>query len=261
MSNPVTTNSTFEASIPHPGVMLVRIVSQPLGAFTVQARRELKAFLERAHIDHSARCIVLTGTGPAFSVGSNIREFEATPDWIEAARLAETDLNETIERGPLPVIAACNGHTLGGGAVMALACDFRIAGRSATFGVPEVKIGAMPTATGTMRLPLLIGRGQALRLMLTGQSLNAEEAYRIGIFEELVDDDKLLDRAVEIAGQIAAVSPKAVRASRRCVSAGLRLGYDAGLAMEAEITVPLGLSDDAIEGKAAFVEKRAPRFV
>jgi enoyl-CoA hydratase/carnithine racemase len=240
--------------------MLVRIVSQPLGAFTVQARRELKAFLERAHIDHSARCIVLTGTGPAFSVGSNIREFEATPDWIEAARLAETDLNETIERGPLPVIAACNGHTLGGGAVMALACDFRIAGRSATFGVPEVKIGAMPTATGTMRLPLLIGRGQALRLMLTGQSLNAEEAYRIGIFEELVDDDKLLDRAVEIAGQIAAVSPKAVRASRRCVSAGLRLGYDAGLAMEAEITVPLGLSDDAIEGKAAFVEKRAPAF-
>ena len=109
MSNPVTTNSTFEASIPHPGVMLVRIVSQPLGAFTVQARRELKAFLERAHIDHSARCIVLTGTGPAFSVGSNIREFEATPDWIEAARLAETDLNETIERGPLPVIAILPG--------------------------------------------------------------------------------------------------------------------------------------------------------
>jgi enoyl-CoA hydratase/carnithine racemase len=241
--------------------MLVRIVSQPLGAFTVQARRELKAFLERAHIDHAARCIVLTGRGPAFSVGSNIREFEATPEWIEAARLAETDLNETIERGPLPVIAACNGHTLGGGAVMALACDFRIAGHSATFGVPEVKIGAMPTATGTMRLPLLVGRGQALRLMLTGQSINAEEAYRIGIFEELVDDDKLLDRTLEIARQIAAVSPKAVGASRRCVSAGLRLGYDAGLAMEAEITVPLGLSDDAIEGKAAFVEKRAPRFV
>jgi enoyl-CoA hydratase/carnithine racemase len=169
--------------------------------------------------------------------------------------------HETIERGPLPVIAACNGHTLGGGAVMALACDFRIAGHSATFGVPEVKIGAMPTATGTMRLPLLVGRGQALRLMLTGQSINAEEAYRIGIFEELVDDDKLLDRTLEIARQIAAVSPKAVGASRRCVSAGLRLGYDAGLAMEAEITVPLGLSDDAIEGKAAFVEKRAPRFV
>lgn len=260
MSTAIVTNAAFEASVPHPGVLLVRIVSKPMGAFTIEARRELKAFLERAHLDHSARCVVLIGTGSAFSVGSNIREFEATSDWIEAARLAETALNETIELGPVPVIAACNGYALGGGAVMALACDIRIAGRSASFGVPEAKLGAMPTATGTMRLPLLVGRGQALRLMLTAQPIDAEEAYRIGIFDELVDDDKLLDRALEVAHQIASVSPKAVAASRRCVSTALRLGYHAGLAMESEITVPLGLSDDAIEGKAAFVEKRAPRF-
>ncbi|WP_050991106.1 enoyl-CoA hydratase/isomerase family protein [Bradyrhizobium genomosp. I (2014)] len=260
MSNQLAKNATFEATMPHPGVLLIQIVSRPLGVFTIQARRDLKAFLERAHQDHSARCIVLTGTGPAFSVGSNIREFEATPEWIEDARLAETGLNEAIELGPVPVIAACNGHALGGGAVMALACDLRIAGRSASFGVPEAKLGAMPTATGTMRLPLLVGRGQALRLMLTAQPIAAEEAFRIGIFDELVDDDKLLDRALEVARQIASVSPKAVRASRRCVAAALRLGYHAGLAMEAEITVPLGLSDDAIEGKAAFVEKRSPQF-
>lgn len=260
MSKQIVANSVFEASMPRPGVLLVRIVSQPLGVFTVEARRELKALLERARADYSARCIVLIGTGAAFSVGSNIREFEATPEWIESARLAETGLNEAIELGPVPVVAACNGHTLGGGAVMALACDIRIAGRSAKFGVPEAKLGAMPTATGTMRLPLLVGRGQALRLMLTAQPIDADEAYRIGIFDELADDDKLLDRALEVAGQIAAVSPEAVRASRRCVSAALRLGYHAGLAMESEITVPLGLSEDAIEGKAAFVEKRAPRF-
>ncbi|WP_407123251.1 enoyl-CoA hydratase/isomerase family protein [Bradyrhizobium sp. STM 3561] len=260
MSTTLVTNDAFEASIPRPGVLLIRIVSKPMGAFTIQARRDLRTFLERAHVDHAARCVVLTGTGAAFSVGSNIREFEATPEWIEAARLAETGLNETIELGPVPVIAACNGYTLGGGAVMALACDIRIAGRSASFGVPEAKLGAMPTATGTMRLPLLVGRGQALRLILTAQPLDAEEAYRIGIFDELVEDDKLLERALEMARQIAAVSPKAVSASRRCVSTALRLGYHAGLALEAEITVPLGLSDDAIEGKAAFVEKRAPRF-
>lgn len=260
MSGPIVTNSTFEVEAAAPGVLLVRIVSKPLGVFTIAARQELAAFLERAHAEHAARCIVLTGTGASFSAGSNIREFEATDEWIERARQAETRLNETIERGPVPVIAACNGHTLGGGAVMALACDFRIAARSATFGLPEVKLGAMATATGTMRLPLLVGRGQALRLMLTGQSIDAEEAYRIGIFEELVDDRQLLPRALEVAAQVAAVSPKAVSATRRCVSAGLRLGYDAGLAMEAEITVPLGLSDDAIEGKAAFVEKRTPRF-
>jgi enoyl-CoA hydratase/carnithine racemase len=260
MSDTIIANPIFEASTAASGVLLVRIVSQPFGVFTIEARRQLAAFLERAHAEHGARCIVLTGTGPSFSAGSNIREFEVTEEWIETARRAETHLNETIERGPVPVIAACNGHTLGGGAVMALACDVRIAGRSATFGLPEVRLGAMATATGTMRLPLLVGRGHALRLMLTGQRIDAEEAYRIGIFEELVDDDQLLPRAIEMATQIASMSPKAVHATRRCVSTGLRLGYDAGLAMEAEITVPLGLSDDAVEGKAAFVEKRAPRF-
>jgi enoyl-CoA hydratase/carnithine racemase len=138
---------------------------------------------------------------------------------------------------------------------------FASPGYSASFGLPEVKLGAMATATGTLRLPLLVGRGQALRLMLTGQPIGAEEAYRIGVFEELVEDDQLEARALELAQQIASVSPKAVAATRRSVSAGLREGYQTGLLMEAEITVPLGLTDDAIEGKAAFVEKRPPRFV
>ena len=254
-------NDTFEATLASPGVVLIRITSRPLGVFTIDARRQLTAFLQTVHLQHGARCVVLIGTGASFSVGSNIREFEATEAWIEEARLAETALNETIERGSVPVIAACNGHTLGGGAVMALACDFRIAGRSASFGLPEVKLGAMATATGTQRLPMLVGRGQALRLMLTGQPIGAEEAHRIGVFEELVEDDQLEARALELAQQIASVSPKAVAATRRSVSAGLREGYNTGLIMEAEITVPLGLTDDAIEGKAAFVEKRPPRFV
>ncbi|HRK19881.1 MAG TPA: enoyl-CoA hydratase-related protein, partial [Hyphomicrobiaceae bacterium] len=180
--------------------------------------------------------------------------------WLESARQAETHLNETIELGPVPVIAACNGHVLGGGAVMALACDIRIACRSATFGVPEVMLGAMPTATGTMRLPMLAGRGAALKLILTGEPITAEEAYRLGLFEEIVDDGELMPRALAIATRIAAVSPMAVRAARRCLATGLRQGYDAGLALEAQLTTPLGLSDDAIEGKAAFVAKRPPVF-
>jgi enoyl-CoA hydratase/carnithine racemase len=260
MDTPLVRNTTFEATVPAPGVVLIRITAQPLGVFTVAARRELTSFLETLASTHRARCAVLIGTGRGFSVGSNIKEFEATAEWIEEARLVETKLAETIERGPVPVIAACNGHTLGGGLVMALACDFRIAARGATFGVPEVKLGAMATATGTQRLPLLVGRGQALRLMLTGQSIDAVEAYRIGLVEELVDDERLEARAIDVARQIASASPKAVSASRRSVSAGLRNGYHAGLLMEEEITVPLGLSDDAIEGKAAFVEKRLPRF-
>ncbi|GGF04387.1 crotonase [Aliidongia dinghuensis] len=260
MPEEICKTDPFEAHRMAPGVILVRITAKPFGVFTIEARRQLTAFLENVASAHGARAVVLTGTGASFSAGSNIREFEATPAWIEEARRVETRLNETIERGPVPVIAACNGHTLGGGCVLALACDFRIAAQSATFGVPEVKLGAMPTATGTMRLPQLVGRGQALRLILTGQPIDAAEALRIGLIEELVDDDRLEARALELAAQIAAVSPRAVATARRSVAAGLRLGYQAGLLMEEELTVPLGLSDDAIEGKAAFVEKRPPRF-
>lgn len=260
MTTTLISNSTFEATIAAPGVVSIRILAEPLGVGTVAARRDLTSFLQNLASKYGARCAVLIGRGKGFSVGSNIKEFEATAEWIDSARITETKLAETIERGPVPVIAACNGHTLGGGLVMALACDFRIAGRSATFGFPEVKLGAMATSSGTQRLPLLVGRGHALRIMLTGQSIGAEEAYRIGLVEELVADDELETRALDIAQQIAAVSPKAVSASRRCVSAGLRNGYYAGLVMEEEITVPLGLSEDAIEGKAAFIERRSPRF-
>jgi enoyl-CoA hydratase/carnithine racemase len=260
MTETLIENATFVATLAAPGVALIRITARPMGVFTVAARRELTSFIEVLDSKYGARCGVLIGSGRGFSVGSNIKEFEATPEWIEQARIVETRLNETIEKGPVPIIAACNGHTLGGGLVMALACDFRIAGRAATFGVPEVKLGAMATATGTQRLALLVGRGHALRLMLTGEAIDAQEACRIGLVEELVDDERLEARSIEVARQIAAVSPKAVCASRRAVATGLRNGYYAGLAMEEALTVPLGLSEDAIEGKAAFVAKRPPRF-
>jgi len=260
MSEELCKTDAFEAHRLAPHVVRVRIIAKPFGVFTIEARRQLTRFLETVKNEHDARCVILIGTGASFSAGSNIREFEATAAWIEEARRVETRLNETIERGPVPVIAACNGHTLGGGCVLALACDFRIAARSASFGVPEAKLGAMPTATGTMRLPMLVGRGQALKLILTGQPIDAAEAYRIGLVEELVDDDELEAVALERALQIAAVSPMAVATARRTVAAGLRQGYQAGLMLEEELTVPLGLSADAIEGKAAFVEKRAPRF-
>ena len=260
MSQELVTNETFIATLEAPHVVFVRIVGRPLGAFTIAGRNKLAEFLKIVGQEHNARCVVITGTGNAFSAGSNIKEFEATAEWIERARLAETNLNETIEKGPVPVIAACNGYTLGGGAVMALACDFRVAARSTKIGLPEVMLGAMPTATGTMRLPLLVGRGAALKLILTGEPVEADEALRIGLFDEVVDDAELLPRALAVASRIASASPRAVMAARRCVSTALREGYAAGLAMEAELTVPLGLSDDAIEGKAAFVEKRQPIF-
>ena len=260
MSGERATNEAFECSTPVPGVALIRITAKPLGALTVAARRRLTAAIGALADDPAIRSAVLTGEGKAFCAGSNIREFEATAEWIEGARVQEVALNECIANSPVPVVAACNGVTLGGGAVMALACDLRVASASATFGFPEVKLGAMAGATGTQRLAQLAGPGHALRLMLTGRTIDAAEALRIGLVEEVVDDEALLPRALRLAQEIAAVSPAAVRATKRCVREGLAGGYGAGMRLEAEVTAPLGLSADAIEGKAAFLEKRAPAF-
>lgn len=256
------TDDAFQISHPVQGVALIRITARPLGVLTVDARRRLTAAIRDlgADPDRRVRCVVLTGDGRAFSAGSNIREFEVTTEWIEGARVVEVALNECLANSPVPVIAACNGVTLGGGAVMALACDVRVAAASATFGFPEVKLGAMPGATGTQRLAQLVGPGHALRLMLTGRTIDAAEAWRIGLVQAVVDDEVLLARAIELAQEIAAVSPEAVRATKRCVRGGLNGGYEAGMRLEAEVTAPLGLTPDAIEGKAAFVEKRPPRF-
>ena len=253
-------DDAFEISTPVAGVALIRITAKPMGVLTVAARRRLTTALTALSDDPSVRCAVLTGDGRAFSAGSNIREFEVTAEWVEGARVVEVALNECIANSPVPVIAACNGVTLGGGAVMALACDVRLAAASATFGFPEVKLGAMAGATGTQRLPQLVGPGHALRLMLTGRVVDAAEALRIGLVEEVVDDEALLPRAVQLAQEIAGVSREAVRATKRCVRRGLADGFHAGMRLEAEVTAPLGLTADAIEGKAAFIEKRAPRF-
>jgi len=253
-------DDAFRMSTPAPGVALIRIIAKPLGVLTMAARRHLADAVGALAGDPTIRCAVLTGEGRAFSAGSNIREFEVTTEWIEGARLLEVALNECIANSPVPVIAACNGVTLGGGAVMALACDMRVASASATFGFPEVKLGAMAGATGTQRLPQLVGPGQALRLMLTGCTIDAAEALRIGLVEELVEDEALLPRAIQLAREIAAVSPAAVRATKRCLRGGLAAGYEAGMRLEADVTAPLGLSGDAIEGKAAFVQKRTARF-
>ena len=158
MSGERATDDAFERSTPVPGVALIRVTAKPLGVLTVAARRRLTAAIATLADDPAVRCAVLTGEGPAFSAGSNIREFEVTTEWIEGARVQEVALNECIANSPVPIVAACNGVTLGGGAVMALACDVRVASANATFGFPEVKLGAMAGATGTQRLPNWWGR-------------------------------------------------------------------------------------------------------
>jgi enoyl-CoA hydratase/carnithine racemase len=250
----------IEVTRPREGVVQITIASQPLGVLRFGVKRALQARLAEPELDPGVRCIVLTGVERAFSVGSDIRDFSLEVGWLLENEYVEASLNAAIEASRLPVIAAINGFALGGGAVLALACDIRLAAQSAAFGFPEVKVGAFASGSGTQRLPRLVGRGRALDLLLTGRTIDASEALQIGLVEYVVPDEELLDRALDLAAEIAAHPGPAVAATKRCVNVGLRDGFEAGLAQERKLRVETGAGPDAIEGRNAFLEKRKPRF-
>jgi enoyl-CoA hydratase/carnithine racemase len=239
---------------------MVSITSEPLGVLRFGVKRALQSAFGELEADPKYHCVVLTGTGRAFSVGSDIRDFRQDVGWLLENEYVEAGLNAFIEGLRYPVIAACNGHTLGGGAVLALACDIRVAAESANFGFPEVKVGAFASGSGTQRLPRLVGKGRALDLLLTGRTINATEALDIGLVEYVIPDDELVDFTLELAVQIASNSAPAVSATKQCVNIGIREGFEAGLAEERRLRVETGVGPDAAEGKDAFINKRQPRF-
>ncbi len=245
---------------PRQHVALIRLTARPLGVLRISVKCALIEALEEAEGDPAVRALVLTGDGRAFSVGSDVREFRHDAGWLRQAEAVENELNNRIEGSRLPVIAALNGHALGGGLVLSMACDIRLAGESARLGVPEVKVGAFASGGGTQRLPRLVGRGRALRLLLTGRIIDAHEAAAIGLVDEVVEDDALIESAVGLAEEIGAMPPLAVAASKACVNAGYRDGWARGMELELENVVSVGLSADAVEGQKAFIEKREPRF-
>jgi enoyl-CoA hydratase/carnithine racemase len=245
---------------PREGVALVSIVSAPLGVLRHAVKRALWAALRRLEAGPEIRCMVLTGTGKAFSVGSDIRDFSQDVGWLLENEYWETGLNQAIEDTRFPVIAGCNGHTLGGGAVLALACDIRTAAASATFGFPEVKVGAFASGSGTQRLPRLVGRGRALDLLLTGRIIDADEALACGLVEYVFPDGELIEKTLDIAEGIALFPGSVTSATKRCVNVGLREGIRSGLALEQDLRVQTGSGAEASEGRQAFLEKRSPRF-
>jgi enoyl-CoA hydratase/carnithine racemase len=245
---------------PRAGVALISIVSAPLGVLRHAVKRALWSALRRLEADPEVRCLVLTGTGKAFSVGSDIRDFSQDVGWLLENDYWEAGLNQAIEDARFPVIAACNGHTLGGGAVLALACDIRVASVSAKFGFPEVKVGAFASGSGTQRLPRLVGRGRALDLLLTGRIIAAAEALSYGLVEYVFPDGKMVEKTLDMAEGIAAFPGQVTSAAKRCVNVGLREGSRAGLALEQDLRVGTGRGADASEGRQAFLEKRPARF-
>ena len=263
-SGPVETSLVESGAIgvewPRDGVALITIRSEPLGVLRFGVKRALQAKLADLEGDPGGRCVVLTGVERAFSVGSDIRDFSQEVGWLLENEYVEAGLNAAIEDSRLPVIAAINGFAFGGGAVLALACDIRVAAESARFGFPEVRVGAFASGSGTQRLPRLVGRGRALDLLLTGRTIDAATALQIGLVEYVLPDKEMLSGALAIAAQVAARPATVVAATKRCVNLGLREGFEAGLAEERRLRVETGRGPDALEGRNAFLEKREPHF-
>jgi enoyl-CoA hydratase len=234
-------------------------VLNTLNADTLQ---ELSRAFQSVRDDDDVRVAILTGEGEkAFVAGADINEFTALGG-TEAETFAARGqaLFTLIESCGKPIIAAVNGFALGGGNELALACTIRIASGNARFGQPEVKLGIIPGYGGTQRLARLVGKSRALQLILTGDMVQADEALRIGLVNEVVSAAELLPRAEAIAKKIIANAPIAIRYCLDAVSKGLEMSLSEGLAYEAALFGLCFATADKDEGTSAFLEKRAPQF-
>jgi enoyl-CoA hydratase/carnithine racemase len=233
-----------------------------LNALNKATINELRAAFEDARDDSSIRGVILTGAGEkAFAAGADIAEVakDTAVEAEEATRRGQA-LTDLIENLGKPVIAAVNGFALGGGCELAIACTTRIIAESAKFGQPEVKLGVMPGYGGTQRLPRLVGRGRALRLILSGDIIDAAEAYRIGLADELVPDTQVIERAETVLKKIIVNAPLSLKYALEAVNKGLETSVAEGLLIEASLFAVCASTDDKKEGTSAFLEKRAPKF-
>lgn len=205
--------------------------------------------------------LIVTGAGRAFVAGADIGELAGqTPASARALGRKGQVVFRQFEMSPKPVIAAINGFALGGGCELALACHIRIASDKAKFGQPEVKLGTCPGYGGTQRLARLVGKGRAIQLIISGETIDAAEAYRIGLVNRVVDANVLMNAATEMMQQILANAPLAVAYSIEAIDRGLEMSLDDALILEATQFGLLASTDDMKEGTAAFLEKRAPVF-
>jgi enoyl-CoA hydratase len=233
-----------------------------LNALNRQAIAELAAAMVELRDDAVIRGIILTGSGEqAFVSGSDLEELgQMTQSEAKALARDGQALMDLIETLSKPVIAALNGYAIGAGCELALACTMRIAADHARLAQPEARIGMIPGFGGTQRLPRLIGKGRALQMILSGDMMDAQEASRIGLVDEIVPKAKLIGRAEAILWTIATNGPLAIRMALEAVNAGMEMTQAQGLELEAELFSLAAASEDAKEGRAAYKENRKPRF-
>lgn len=233
-----------------------------LNALNMATMQELQEVFSGLKDDKEIRAVILTGAGEkAFVAGADINEL-AKNDPVEAKAYthrgqAVLDLIENLGK---PVIACINGFALGGGCEIAMACTMRLASENAKLGQPEVKLGLIPGYGGTQRLPRLVGTGLAQQILLTGEMISAQEAYRIGLVNEIVPADRLIARAEEIAAKIIANAPLAIQYCMEAVNRGMNMTLEEGLFLEATLFGMCCATEDKKEGTRAFLEKRAANF-
>ncbi len=232
-----------------------------LNALNEETLAGLGEAIDRARDDGEAGGVILTGAGRAFVAGADISQF---------ATMSERDAREFALRGqsvfrrfelsPKPTIAAINGFALGGGCELAMACHVRIAADVAKLGQPEVKLGIIAGYGGTQRLPRLVGKGRALQLLLTGETIDANEAYRIGLVNAVTPAAELMSAAKRMMAQMLANGPGALALTIATIDRGLDLPLEEGIRLEAESFAACARTEDMREGARAFLEKRAAKF-
>lgn len=230
-----------------------------LNALSFELMGELVKALEDLENDHGIRVIILTGDGPVFAAGADLKEMsQASPvDLILGRRF---ELWDKIRKITKPIIAAVNGYCLGGGNELAMNCDIIIASQTATFGQPEVNVGIMPGAGGTQRLIRAVGKYRAMEMILTGKSITADEAHRIGLVNRVVPAESLMNEARKIANEIASKPPISIRAAKEATLKAQDTPLEVGLEFERKSFYTLFATEDAKEGMKAFLEKRKPIF-
>jgi enoyl-CoA hydratase len=222
---------------------------------------ELGEAIDEARMRQDVGGVIVTGAGRAFVAGADISELATQAPFVAKGRSrAGQEIFRRFETCPKPVIAAVNGFALGGGCELAMACHIRIASEHAKFGQPEVKLGILPGYGGTQRLPRLVGRGRALQLLMTGEMIDAEEAYRIGLVNRVVHAAELLGAAQQMLKQMLANAPLALALCIEAVDRGLNMSLDEGLTLEVNHFGLLSSTDDMREGTTAFLDKRPAAF-
>ena len=234
---------------------------QKLNALNIQTRAEGAAALDELREDQEIRVVVITGAGEkAFIAGADIAEFEGRTAVTQRDVMLGRSLFTAVDSFPKPIIAMINGFCLGGGCELALACDLRIAGDNAKFGQPEINLGIIPGGGGTQRLTRLVGEGKAMEMILTGDMIDAQTAFNLGLVNMVVPATDLAAKTMELANRIAEKSPVALRLAKEAVKTASRSNLDEGLRREVDLFAISFSSEDKDEGVRAFLEKRKPEF-